>query len=63
MNQHKQPRGQEHQQVSETAALTEQVQIQLSDVEFEHLQQLVNTPPTVSERLTQVAQQLDQDGF
>ena len=63
MNQHKQPRGQEHQQVSETAALTEQVQIQLSDAEFKHFQQLVNTPPKVSERLKQAAQLLDQDGF
>ena len=63
MNKHEQACGQEHQQVSETAALTEQVQIQLSDVEFEHLQQLVNTPPTVSERLKQAAQLLDQDGF
>ena len=63
MNQHQQACGQAHQQASETAALTEQVQIQLSDVEFEHLQQLVNTPPKVSERLIQAAQLLDQGGF
>ena len=43
MNQHQQACEQEHQQATETAALTEQVQIQLSDAEFEHLQQLVST--------------------
>lgn len=63
MNQHQQACEQDHQQATETATLSKQVEIQLSDVEFEHLQQLVNTPPTVSERLTQVVQQLDQDGF
>lgn len=63
MNQHQQACEQDHQQVSETAALSEQVEIQLSDAEFEHLQQLLNTPPKVSERLKQAAQLLDQDGF
>ena len=63
MNKYQQACEQEHQQASETAALTEQVQIQLSDAEFKHFQQLVNTSPKVSERLTQVAQQLDRDGF
>ena len=63
MNQHQQACEQDRQQVSETAALSEQVEIQLSDAEFEHLQQLVSTPPKVSERLKQAAQLLDQDGF
>ncbi|WP_151778694.1 type II toxin -antitoxin system TacA 1-like antitoxin [Acinetobacter brisouii] len=63
MNQHQQGCEQNHQQATETAALTKQDQIQLSDAEFEHLQQLVNTPPKVSERLIQAAQLLDQDGF
>lgn len=63
MNKHEKAFQQAQQRASETTALTEQVQIQLSDTEFEHFQQLVNTPSKVSDRLKQAAQQLDQDGF
>ncbi|MHA3053518.1 type II toxin -antitoxin system TacA 1-like antitoxin [Acinetobacter sp. ANC 4640] len=54
---------QAQQRASETAALTKQDQIQLSDAAFEHLQQLVNTPPAVSGRLKQAAQLLEQEGL
>ena len=63
MNQHQQGCEQNHQQATETAALTKQDQIQLSDAEFKHFQQLVNTPPAVSDRLKQAAQLLEQEGL
>ena len=60
MNKHEQA----HQQASETAALTKQDQIQLSDVEFDRfIQQISEVQPAVSDRLKQAVQLLDQDGF
>lgn len=64
MNEHDKAFEQAQQRASETAALTEQDQIQLSDAEFDRfIQQISEVQPAVSDRLKQVAQLLEQEGL
>ncbi|ENU79092.1 hypothetical protein F975_03062 [Acinetobacter sp. ANC 3789] len=64
MNEHDKDFQHAQQVADETAALTEQVQIKLSDIAFDHfIQQISDAQPTISERLKQAAQLLDQEGF
>ncbi|MHA3058717.1 hypothetical protein [Acinetobacter sp. ANC 5584] len=64
MNEHDKAFEQARQRVTETVALTEQVQITLSVAEFEYLLQLDHdAQQDLPDRLKQAAQLLDQEGL
>ncbi|MHA3081348.1 hypothetical protein [Acinetobacter sp. ANC 5502] len=63
MNEHEKDFQDAQQVVDETAALTEQVKIELNDAEFDCFIQQISEADAVPERLKQAAQLLDQEGF